>query len=377
MTTPAAKELADLARLAREGGLDLSQVSLRVTADLLLAAPRPRPEDLAAFADMALAVMPTVDEATALILARKLAGWRHAPPAVLAALKQRGGEVLAALLGHGLPVDAAEIEHLAQSGAPDILVALASRKDLTAAASVMLVEHDIAVVDLALIGNAEAPLPRAASDLLIARARRRPSYQAGLLARTDLSNLELAPLFLRAAPERRLAILDSIGAYEALHPAERATALTAGSFADWLTLASDDPSSAFASLSAALGGGPSLAKTMLEDHSRELAALALIGADVRVEEATRFLIRLGDEAAHSVERIFALVALMRAIRPAIARRLALLIAGEAPAQPQRRGQHQPAMDPSGAAHRTGAVSPESQPAMSEVLSRIGPRRERS
>ena len=32
--------------------------------------------------------------------------------------------------------------------------------------------------------------------------------------------------------------------------------------------------------------------------TRELAALALIGAGVRVEEATRFLIRLGDEAAH-------------------------------------------------------------------------------
>ena len=42
MPTPTAKELADLARRADGGGLDLSQVSLRVTADLLMSAPRPR-----------------------------------------------------------------------------------------------------------------------------------------------------------------------------------------------------------------------------------------------------------------------------------------------------------------------------------------------
>lgn len=377
MTTSAAKELADLARLAREGGLDLSQVSLRVTADLLLAAPHPRPEDLAAFADLALALIPTVDDATALILARKLAGWRHAPASVLAALKQRGGEVLVALLRHGLPIAPAELEEFAQHGQPDTLIALASRRDLTPAASVMLVGHAIEAVDLGLIGNVEAPLPRAASDVLIARARDRIAYRSGLLARRDLSNLELAPLFLHAGAERRLAILDSIGAHEALHPTDRRGDLPPTRFADWLTLARDDAGAAFATLSAALGGGASLAQLMLLDASRELAALALIGSGAKVEDATRFLIRLGDEAAHSVERIFALVALMRAIRPVVAKRLVLMIAGETPAQAVRRGQHQPAMDPSGTPNRGHGARPEAQPAMSEVLGTIGPRRERS
>jgi len=42
-------EIAQLARLARDGGLDLSQVSLRVKADLLMSTPSPAPDDLAAF----------------------------------------------------------------------------------------------------------------------------------------------------------------------------------------------------------------------------------------------------------------------------------------------------------------------------------------
>ena len=45
-------EIAQLARLARDGGLDLSQVSLRVKADLLMSTPSPAPDDLAAFGAM-------------------------------------------------------------------------------------------------------------------------------------------------------------------------------------------------------------------------------------------------------------------------------------------------------------------------------------
>jgi hypothetical protein len=377
MTKPDAKELADLARLAHEGGLDLSQVSLRVKTDLLLSAPQPQQDDLAAFSEMATALIPTVDDATALILARKLAGWRHSPASVLLALRKRGGAVFVAMLRHGLPLAADEIEGLAETGDAEVLAALASRPDLTQVATLMLVERDAERLDLALIANTGTPLPREAAALLIARSRRRPAYQAGLLRRSDLSNLDLAPLFLRADPERRLAIRDSLAAHEALHPGERSAPLTAATYAEWLALASEDREQAFDAIARFFGGDAGFAEALRRDASRELAALALTASGTTVEEATRFLIRLGDEAAHSVERIFALVALMRSTRPAIARRLVQQIGGLAPAAPQRRGQHQPAMDPSGTPARgAGALRPEGQPAMSEVLGRIGPQRER-
>ena len=371
------QELADLARLARDGGLDLSQVSLRVTADLLMSTPQPPRQDLAAFGEMAVALIPKIDEATALILARKLAGWPHTPSAVLAALADRGGAVLAELLRHGMPLSPSEIEQFAELGDAAIRVALTARTDLTETAVLILVSLGSRSLDLALIGNPRAPLSRAAVEMLIARARSAPAYQSQLLARDDLSNLERAPLFLRAGAERRLAILESLMAREALHPGERPPLVPSATFLGWLAMAGEDRDGAFGAIAAHLGGGAALAHAIARDHSRELAALSLIASGVTVEEATRFLIRLGDEAAHSVERIFALVALMRMVRPAIAFRLAMQIAGLPGSLPQRQGRHQPAMDPSGTPARAGAARPEAQPAMSEVLGRIGARRERS
>lgn len=376
MPASVSKELADLARLAREGGLDLSPISLRVKADLLLSTPYPSSADLAAFSEMAEALLPGIDEATALILARKLAGWSHTPAPVMAGLAAKGGAVLAELLRHGMTLSEAELERFVETGDEPMRIALAVRNDLTAQAVIMLVASANRELDLALIGNRSAPMPRAAVDSLIARARVEPAYRPGLLARADLSNLELAPLFLHAGAERRLAILESLMAREALHPSDRRPALTGQTFAEWLELAAEDRDSAFAAIASHLGGGAALADAIAADASRDLAALALTASGTTVEEATRFLIRLGDDAAHSVERIFAVVALMRSVRPAIAFRLAMHIAGTTAAAPQRRGQHQPAMDPSGTPSRAGNARPEAQPAMSEVLGKIGARRER-
>lgn len=376
MPASVSKELADLARLAREGGLDLSPISLRVKADLLLSSPQPSRGDLAAFGEMAEALLPGIDEATALILARKLAGWPYTPQPVLTGLAAKGGAVLAELLRHGMPVPEAELENLVETGDEAMRAALAVRSDLTAQAVIMLVADENRELDLALIANHSAPMPRAAVDSLIARARIEPAYRPGLLARPDLSNLELAPLFLHAGAERRLAILESLMAREALHPSDRRPALTAPVFAGWLDLAAEDRGAAFAAIAEHLGGGAALANAIAADTSRDLAALALTASGTTVEEATRFLIRLGDDAAHSVERIFAVVALMRSVKPAIAFRLAMHIAGTTAMAPQRRGQHQPAMDPSGTPARAGHARPEAQPAMSEVLGKIGAKRER-
>lgn len=376
MPAPISQELADLARMARDGGLDLSQVSLRVTADLLMSTPKPPREDLAAFGEMAVALIPTIDEATALILARKLAGWPHTPGSILVALADRGGAVLAELLRHGMPLPGSEIERLAETGDEAIRLALAVRSDLTHTAVLMLVSLRDRALDLALIGNPRAPMPREAIEMLVARARFEPAYQPGLLARNDLSNLERAPLFLRAGAERRLAILESILARETLHPGDKPPLASTQTFMGWLAIAGEDREGAFGAIAAHLGGGPALADAMARDTTRELAALSLIASGVSVEEATRFLIRLGDEAAHSVERIFALVALMRTVRPGIAFRLAMQIAGLPASTLQRQGRHQPAMDPSGTPARAGTARPEAQPAMSDVLNRFGAGRER-
>ncbi|HEY5793943.1 MAG TPA: DUF2336 domain-containing protein [Bosea sp. (in: a-proteobacteria)] len=368
-------ELAHLARLARDGGLDLSQVSLRVKADLLMSTPQPAPDDLAAFGEMATALVPGIDEATAVILARKVAGWRHAPAPVLAALKARGGAVLCALLRHGMPLTPVEIEEFAGHDDANIAGALAERSDLTATAVLMLVERGDRAIDFALMNNAAIGLPRAALDLLLARSRQDAAYVPPLLARRDLSSAELAPLFLFAGPERRLAMLDSLAALEALGPSERRPPVSGEIFSGWLALAADDPAGAFTALASHLGGGPALAQAIEADGSRDLAALALTAAGASVEDATRFLIRLGDEAAHSVERIFAVVGLMRSVRPAVALRLVMQVAGTPMPSASRRGHHQPVMDPSGTPARIGPARTESAISAGDVLRKLGAKRD--
>jgi uncharacterized protein (DUF2336 family) len=367
-------ELAQLARLARDGGLDLSQVSLRVKADLLLSQPHPPADDLAAFAEMAEALIPTIDEPTAVILARKLAGWRHAPASVIAALRAHGGPVLVALLRHGMPLGEADAESLAEHGGAEIALALAERPDLSAMAILILVDRDERATDLAVLANPGLTPPRAALDLCLGRARGDAAYGTALLARRDLSNADLTPLFVQAGPERRIAILESLTARDALEPAERRLSVREDVFSGWLATVNPDPAGAFGALASHLGGGAELAEALDTDRSRDLCALALVAAGVNVEDATRFLIRLGDETAHSVDRIFALVTLMRATRPSVAQRLLRQVAGSRTTQP-RKGQHQPAMDPSGTPVRTGAAKQDNHALVGGIMRKLGLKRD--
>lgn len=375
MPSRISSEIAQLASLARAGGLDLSQVSLRVKADLLLSTPRPPLEDLEAFAEMAQALIPSVDESTAVILARKLAGWRHCPAPVLAALKARGGDVLVALLRHGMPLPAAEVEDLAEAGDEDVALALTERADLTDAAVLTLVEREMRLVDLALAGNTAISFSRPALDLLIDRARSDAAYAQALLGRRDVTSAELTPLYIQAGPERRIAIIDSLTALDSLSPTERRPELAQDVFAGWLATAGDDPAGAFGAIAEHLGTGPALAEAMADDASRELGALAMRAAGASVEDATRLLIRIGDDAAHSVERIFALVALMRAVRPAVAQRIVMQIAGVRSQTTARKGRHQPALDPSQSPARATPAKPEVQTLVTGVMRKLGLRRE--
>lgn len=370
MPSRIASDLAQLARLARDGGLDLRQVALRVKTDLLLTAANPSAEDMQAFQDMAVTLIPMVDEATAVILARKLASWPRVPREVLASLRARGGAVLAALVQYGMPLSPAEFEEIAGRGGEDARLALAGRRDLTATASLILAEHGERAIDLTLAANSHSALPRAGLDLLVRRAGNDPALGLQLLARSDLPAAELTPLFLLAAPERQQAMVDATASHEALTQSGRATPLAPDHLAGLIATAKVDRSEAFSALASAFGLGEDYAEALAGDHSRQLAALTLIGLGATAEDATRFLIGLGDDAAFSVTRIFALVALMRSVTPAVARRLALQIGGVS--RPTgRQAALQPVMDPSGTPVRAGGDRLTGRAGLNEILRKLG------
>jgi hypothetical protein len=372
MPSRIAADLAQLARLASDGGLDLRQVALRVKTDLLLASPSPAAEDMEAFRAMAQASIPVIDEETAVVLARKLASWPLTPPEVLAALRLRGGKVLAALIGHGAPLTNEEMEEIAAEGAGAARLALASRRDLTGSAGIQLAGLDDPEIDAALAANTEVPMPRAALDLLVARAATRPALAARLLAREDLPAAELTPLFLQASLGKRLAMIDATAAHLALAPAPRPVPIPAEQLSGLIATATSDRAGAFSTLAEIFGAGAAFAHALETDHTRQLAALTLIGTGVSVEDATRFLISLGDDAAKSIDRIFRLVELMRMLSPAVARRLAQQIGGIRE-RGERPGLLQPSMDPSGTAARPGAERAPARPAIRDVLRKLGGR----
>lgn len=372
MPSKIAADLAQLARLASDGGPDLRHVALRVKADLLMSTANPPPADIAVFRDMAAALIPGLDEASALVLARKLAGWPAVPPEVLCALRAHGGAVFAMLIRHGMPLAPAEIEEIAADGNLDARRALAARPDLTAAACALLAGADDDLIDQTLVANTAVELPRAALDLLVPRATGRPALGAAILGRVDLPANALTPLFLQASLARRLAMVDATAAIEGVSPAPRRPAASAEELTELAAAAMTDQAEGFARLAALFGAGPAFAERLAQDQTRQLSALTLIACGASPEAATRFLIGLGDDTARSVNRIYGLVELMRMLTPGVARRLALQIGGLSEEETQRPAL-QAAMDPSGTPARASGERAAARSAGPEISRRLGGR----
>jgi uncharacterized protein (DUF2336 family) len=84
-------DLSGLLELSRIENLDLKPVILRVQTDLFVRAPGRDRTEVEIFESLACGLIPTVDEETARVVARKLAPCPETPSAVLEALALRGG----------------------------------------------------------------------------------------------------------------------------------------------------------------------------------------------------------------------------------------------------------------------------------------------
>src|SRR5215212_1690536 len=94
-------DLSCLGSLARQQNLDVRPILLRVHTDLFAGAPSRDRATVEAFEALALGFLPTVDEATAAIVARKLAPIADTPRTIIDALLRRGGQARDALIAEG------------------------------------------------------------------------------------------------------------------------------------------------------------------------------------------------------------------------------------------------------------------------------------
>lgn len=314
-----APDLSGLIELSRLDNLDLKPVILRVQTDLFLSAVVRDRKTLAAFASLAGGLIPIVDAETAEIVARKLAPFPDTPPALLAALVERGGGARDAVIAHAPILTQAMIQAALAEDA-ELGPAIATRHDLSRATVLDLIGREDPAIDRALAANPAVALQGEMLARIVARARKIPDLARALLARHDLAHADVAPLFLLADEARREAIGHAMMATAALRPAPPAPR-EAGAVLTGFS-ARGDVAGFVAALTELLALPKGFLATTPDPSLRyELLTVALRAAGLHEEEAVTVFLTLNEGVARSTDRVFALVALFRALSRAVARDL--------------------------------------------------------
>jgi hypothetical protein len=341
-------DLSCLASLSRDQNLDMRPVLLRVHTDFFVAAPARDRTTIKAFEALALGFLPRVDDATATVVAKKLAPIADTPQAVVEALIRRGGETARAILDSGKPIRTPpEHQHEAPPAVPgssatpeppaDPLEQLARRND---------------ALDLALARDRDVRLGRPVLQELVDRGRDRPDLARALLTRTELSTLDEAILYLHADEPRREQIRSKLEPLTAFTDSGLATRHADQDAVDALLgFASAGDTSAFGEQLATMIGLAVVPAWLFHvETRRELLALALVAAGVADEDRIRILLTLSPEIAHSVRWVFRLTELARTVRPAVAVHLLEAVMGIT-IDNRRIRRHMPAMHASGSPAR--------------------------
>jgi hypothetical protein len=345
-------DLSCLASLSRDQHLDMRPVLLRVHTDFFVAAPSRDQTTIKTFEALALGFLPRVDDATAALVAQKLAPIADTPQRVIDALMRRGGDARRALLG---AADAMKAPSEGGQALPS-----ASAPSITTEKAPMDPAEQVALgndaLDLALARNQNPPLTRPVLQELVDRGRDRADLARALLARSDLSTLDEAILYLHAEGTRREQIRSKL---------EPLTAFTGALSTRWadrdmvdalLGFAAAGDSSAFGEQLASMIGLAVIPAWLFHlETRRELLALALVAAGVADEDRIRIFLTLSPEIARSVTWVFRLTELARTVRPAVALHLVEAVLGIT-IDTRRLGRHLPVMHASGTSARAVSFS---------------------
>ena len=359
-------DLSCLASLARNQDLDVRPVLLRVHTDLFVTAPSRDRATIEAFEALVLGFLPTVDDATAAIVAQKLAPIADTPARIIDALLQRGGEARKTMLERGNAVaGAANAVPRAQA-----LLALAPQRALGPDQIQDLLALKDADVDLALARNRHVSLNGAQLEELVQRGRERPLLAMTLLDRRDLSAADEAILYLHADDSRRRRICARLASAAAL--AGRGVSLPrADQNSVHLLLAHArtlDIGSFEAQLTLLLRLTPAPSWRFQSEPRRELLALALVAAGVAPDDCIRIFLTLHPSISRSVRTVFHLAEVARTVSRPVALHLIEAILG-ATVEAKREGRYVPAADPSGTPVRGRTARPTLAQIRADVLAR--------
>jgi uncharacterized protein (DUF2336 family) len=339
-------ELQGLVAIAREEGLDMKPILLRVLTDLYVSAEMHSADEIAQFQEIGGTLAGQVDTETACVVACKLSAYAGTPPGVAEALVARGDDAARILLADAPWLPRAMVLAEAATGGRLLAAAVAARADLDGSLMRLLLARQEAVIDVTLAANTAVDLPQDVKLELLARSREEEAISDALLSRTDLAAGERAVLFLQADRTMRLRIIEDAervalanrrGRPAPAAPPELGLALENAAIAG-------DQRAFAALLALALSTSPDKARRILEDRSGETLAVALVAIGLSDEVITRIFMFRDPLIGHSTQKLFALVDLSRRVSFGAAGLIMSAILGQEP----RAATHRPVAD---TAHR--------------------------
>jgi hypothetical protein len=356
--------LDDLMALARQEGLDMKPVLLRVLTDMFVATGAHSREEDQQFAEIASTLVRQVDADTAAVVACRLAEYPQTPPGIGEAFIARADDSSRIILADAGWLPRRTVTTQALAGDRLLAAAVAARSDLDADLMAILLERRDPIFDVTIAANLSIPIPRRILDDLLARGRRDTAIGRALLVRPDLSAAERAVLFLHADRTDRGRIIEEAEQFAAMAGRARQRRTAPVDLVVTLeTAAMVQDAEAFASLLAlALGVSAETVQPILSDRAGEALALCYAALGIDDEAATRLFMFRDPLVGHSTERVFALTNLVRRVSHAAAEKIVHAMLGLA--TPERSGQHQPHYEAAtGVARPTGHRAAESLTAL--------------
>jgi hypothetical protein len=324
-------KLEGLDSLARRDGVDVRPTLVRVLTDLYVLKPVHSSEEERHYTELVLRLIDSVDLATRAAVAKKIAGYAGAPPAVARRLARDVVEVAEPILRHCQALTTADLDAISRDFGWTHAAIIATKREVAPAPPGMK-----------LTARPAAPVARDRDEL-------------------D-SGIRLAELFFSADSAARRILLLSLGDAEAeapqnVLPAETIRALE--------TAALGRDRAAFTKL---IENGLSLsaaqAERIVRDESGEallIAAKALAMPPVALQ---RVLMFIDPAIGESVQRFFDLAALYERISADAAHKIIASVRGREPVRPRRPAHRPMYYDDEGRSRRgtatrrpSGAVEP--------------------
>lgn len=302
---------------------------LRAVVDQFVARPAHPIGDIKQFEQLALGLIALLDAESVARIVRPLCFYPETPRTIFARLFEKGGACaeLALAFAPSLPR-----EHLlvtARQGAPALARALAQRTDLDREIVDALAQRGETETLRALAGNWSAHLDTAARRALLLAARDDLVLARILLDRDDRA-IEPEALFLAAMRLERTGIILN-ACRRALSSGHMEMRHAEPAFVARLESAAlrRDRDAMAALLADALECRKERARAVISDVQGEALALALAALGVDPDAATRLFLCADPAISHDVERVRALVALVRSTPQRAAMQIVAAITGAA------------------------------------------------